>query len=97
MDMSDKQTPESSEKHKCDEFCEQCGDCLYCYGEDNCAFGGNHSLAFPEEASQSSAEVERLRAFVQKVADDRFASAYSACIAARKILANLKNEGATEL
>lgn len=23
------------------DFCEQCGDCLYCYGEDECVITGN--------------------------------------------------------
>ena len=28
---------------ECKYYCEQCGDCLECYGEDTCLFGGgNH-------------------------------------------------------
>jgi hypothetical protein len=25
-----------------EDFCEACGDCLYCYAEDECAVTGDH-------------------------------------------------------
>ena len=36
---------------KCNvDFCDSCGDCLYCYGEDFCPGGAGHSWVVYEEA-----------------------------------------------
>ncbi len=31
------------------DFCDTCGDCLVCYGEDPCHFGGEHQWVVYEE------------------------------------------------
>ncbi len=33
----------------CDTYCEACGDCLDCYGEDSCYDGGGHTWPPPRD------------------------------------------------
>lgn len=38
-------------------FCEQCGDCVICYYEDDCYFGGDHKA---QAGEIESGEAEQL-------------------------------------
>lgn len=34
---------------RCELFCEECGDCLKCYGEDRCSKSNNGKHSWPKE------------------------------------------------
>lgn len=35
-----------------EDFCEKCGDCLYCYGSEPCALGGAHEISEDDVAEE---------------------------------------------
>ena len=51
-------------------FCEACGDCVYCYGEDSCyKTGGEHVLPSQRPTLRTQAEVQ-WQTFLTVIAED---------------------------
>lgn len=46
-------------KPQCGDYCDHCGDCLYCGGE-MCINGGDHSwVIYPELTDEEKAQIKR--------------------------------------
>jgi hypothetical protein len=38
-------------------FCDRCGDCIRCYGDDPCYDEGDHSYDYPEEIEEEEVKI----------------------------------------